>query len=364
MSRYARHLSLHEIGFEGQRKISGASVLVVGAGGLGSPVLQYLTAAGIGHIGVVDHDSVALSNLQRQVLFNERDIGKNKAEAAIAHLQLLNSTIGFTCFPEKIDSSNAIEIISGFSLVVDCTDNFPTRYLLNDACVLTGRPYIYGAIHRFEGQVAVFNLNAKSANYRDLYPTPPSPGSVPTCEEEGVLGVLPGLIGTLQAAEVLKIVTESGEVLDNTLLMVDAWDTSIERMKIKPGVTRESIRQLIDYEDFCGLKRLEKDIREITVQELDAWRRNQVDFQLIDVREAYESEIVEIGGELMPMSSLAEYVDLIDRHRKVVIHCHHGSRSASVIRALESRHGYNNLYNLRGGIHAWALEIDNKLPTY
>ncbi len=364
MSRYARHLSLKEIGLEGQKKISDASVLVVGAGGLGSPVLQYLSAAGVGHIGVVDNDAVALSNLQRQVLFNERDIGKNKAEAAIAHLQLLNSTVSYTGFPEKIEAANAIDIISGFDVVVDCTDNFPTRYLLNDACVLTDTPYIYGAIHRFEGQVAVFNLTPNSANYRDLYPAPPPPGSVPTCAEEGVLGVLPGLIGTMQATEALKIITGSGQVLDNTLLMLDAWDTSMERMKISPRGSRENIRGLIDYEAFCGLTKRDSDIKEITVQELDLWRRNQVDFQLIDVREAYEAEIVQIGGELMPMSSLAEYVDLIDRHRKVVIHCHHGSRSASVVRALESRHGFTNLYNLRGGIHAWALEIDLKLPTY
>lgn len=364
MSRYARHLSLKEIGIEGQKKISLAKVLVVGAGGLGSPVLQYLVAAGVGEIGVADHDAVALHNLQRQVIFTEQDIGKNKAEAAVSHLQELNSTIYITSYPFKIQSSNALKIISGYDMVIDCTDNFPTRYLLNDACLITSKPYIYGAIHRFEGQVAVFNLRETSANYRDLYPTPPAPGSVPSCEEEGVLGVLPGLIGTMQAIEAIKIITGSGEILDGVLVMIDAWETTMERMKVKPRGTREKISGLIDYEAFCGIQKHDKDLKEISVQELEIWRRNKLDFQLIDVRETYEYEIVEIGGELIPMSRLADYMDLIDRHRKVVIHCHHGGRSASVIRALESRHGFNNLYNLRGGIHAWATEIDKGLPVY
>ena len=364
MSRYARHLSLKEIGIEGQEKISLAKVLVVGAGGLGSPVLQYLAAAGVGEIGVADHDTVALHNLQRQVIFTEHDVGKNKAEAAVSHLHALNSSIYITSYPVKIQSANALKIVSGYDMVIDCTDNFPARYLLNDACLLTSKPYIYGAIHRFEGQVAVLNRNEKSANYRDLYPAPPAPGSVPSCEEEGVLGVLPGLIGTMQAIEAIKIITGSGEILDSVLVMIDAWETTMERMKIKPQGTREKVNGLIDYEVFCGIRKNDKDLKEITVQELEIWRRNGLDFQLIDVREAYEYEIVEIGGELMPMSMLSEYMDLIDTHRKVVIHCHHGGRSASVIRALESRHGFKNLYNLRGGIHAWATEIDKGLPVY
>lgn len=364
MSRYARHLSLKEIGIEGQKKLAAASVLVIGAGGLGSPVLQYLTAAGIGRLGVADHDKVSLSNLQRQVIFTEADVGKPKAETAVARLRSLNSTVRYQAFSSSIHSGNALQIISEYDIVVDCTDNFPTRYLLNDACVLSGKPYVYGAIHRFEGQVAVFNLRKNSANYRDLYPAPPAPGSVPNCEEEGVLGILPGLIGSLQAAEVLKIVTGSGAVLDSVLLMVDAWENDMQKMKVKPRGTREKITQLIDYEAFCGLSPRQQNVNEITVGELSEWMKNGVDFQLIDVREPYEYNIVHMNGELMPMSALPEYVDLIDRHRKVVLHCHHGSRSASVIRALESRYGFENLYNLKGGIHAWAVEIDKSLPTY
>ncbi len=364
MSRYARHLSLKEIGPIGQQKIGEAKVLVVGAGGLGCPVLQYLTAAGVGHIGIIDNDLVSLSNLQRQILFRESDVGKSKAEIARKHLFELNSTLDIRAFPEKITSANAVDILSGFDMVVDCTDNFPTRYLLNDACLLTGKPYIYGAIHRFEGQVAVFNLTKESANYRDLYPTPPAPGSVPTCEEEGVLGVLPGLIGTLQAIEVLKIITQSGEVLDSELMMLGAWDNTRQRMVIRPNGSRPKVTALIDYEAFCGIKNHQVEMKEITVQELSSWKENCVDYQLIDVREPYEYEIVNIGAELMPMSELQEYIDLIDKDRQVVIHCHHGGRSASVIQILQSRYGFNNLYNLTGGIHAWAEEIDPKLAIY
>lgn len=363
MSRYARHLSLKEIGPAGQQKIAEASVLVVGAGGLGCPVLMYLAAAGVGHIGIIDNDAVSLSNLQRQVLFRESDVGKNKATAAKSHLQQLNSTIQLTAFPEKLSSSNAMGVIEAFDMVIDCTDNFPTRYLLNDACLLTGKPYIYGAIHRFEGQVCVFNLTAESANYRDLYPAPPAPGSVPTCEEEGVLGVLPGLIGTMQAIEALKIITGSGEVLDGELVMLDAWDNTRQKMMVRPKGTRSKVEKLIDYEAFCGIKGYQE-IKEITVQELASWKKNGVDFQLIDVREEHEFEIVNMEGELMPMSAFQEHIDLIDRDRQVVVHCHHGGRSASVIRLLESTYGFDNLYNLAGGIHAWAEEIDNNLPTY
>lgn len=356
-------MSLKEIGPQGQQKIAGASVLVVGAGGLGCPVLQYLAAAGVGKLGIVDHDVVSISNLQRQVLFRESDVGKNKALAAKDHLSQLNSTIELNTYPAKITSANALELVSRHDMVIDCTDNFPTRYLLNDACLLAGKPYVYGAIHRFEGQVAVFNLTSTSANYRDLYPTPPAPGSVPTCEEEGVLGVLPGLIGTMQAIEALKIVTGSGQALDGTLLMLDAWDNSRQKMAVKPKGTREKVEKLIDYEAFCGLRGL-SEIREISVQELASWKKNGVDFQLVDVREDYEFEIVNMGGELMPMSALQEYIELIDRDRQVVVHCHHGGRSASVIRLLESRYGFDNLYNLAGGIHAWAEEIAPELPRY
>jgi len=364
MSRYARHLSLKEIGPEGQRKIGGGRVLVVGAGGLGCPVLMYLAAAGVGHIGVVDNDVVSLSNLQRQVLFRESDVCKNKAEAAVFHLRQLNSTISLVAHPVKIDSSNALGLLLDYDLVIDCTDNFPTRYLLNDACVLSGKPCVYGAIHRFEGQVAVFNLTSGSANYRDLYPAPPAPGTVPTCEEEGVLGVLPGLIGTMQAAEALKIITSTGVVLDGVLMMVDAWDNSQQRMKVRTTEPRPTIEKLIDYEAFCSLKGAEEKVKEISVQELAVWQKNGVDFQLVDVREAYEYDLVNIGGELMPMSQFQEFINLIEHDKPVVVHCHHGGRSASVIRMLQNRHDYRNLHNLKGGIHAWAMEIDNDLPTY
>lgn len=377
MLRYSRHLALEDFGLDGQLKLKHARILVVGAGGLGCPVLLYLTAAGVGKLGIADCDQVEVSNLQRQVLFTVQDVGKNKADAAVARLRQLNANIQFVGHALKISSSNLPEIIEGYDLVVDATDNFPARYLLNDACVLLNRPLVYGSVLRFEGQVACFNVRQSdgsfSANYRDLFPQPPAPDSVQDCEQAGVLGVLPGMIGTLQANEAIKIVCGLGEVLANKLLLVDLQSMEFNLIRIQDHQAREQIRGLIDYEDFCGLnqqktKYLEKDknsgMKEITVQELKALKDSKADFQLIDVREPHEYDICNLDGELIPMAEIPSNVDKISREKQVVIHCRSGKRSGEMVLWLEKNEGFTNLYNLKGGVLAWAKEVDPEMPTY
>ena len=365
LERYSRHFVLPQFGREGQQKLKAASIIVIGAGGLGCPVLQYLAAAGVGTIGILDFDTVGESNLQRQVLYGVDDIGKPKAQQAAVKLKSLNPYVAIEVINSKIDATNALGLLQPFDIIVDCTDNFPTRYLLNDAAVLLGKPLVYGSIFRYEGQVAVFNLG-QSANYRDLYPAPPAPGSVPNCEEGGVLGVLPGIIGCLQANEVLKIIAGIGMPLANKVLLLDTLNMETNVVKYPNREERNSIKKLIDYESFCGINNTTNTmgIKEITVAELKAIKENGEVFQLIDVREEYECEICSIGGEHIPLGDIPNSIDKISRDKKVVLHCRSGSRSTNTIKWLEKNHHFDNLYNLKGGIMAWAEEIDHSMAKY
>ena len=374
--RYSRHLVLQGFGVENQLRLRNARVLVVGAGGLGCPVLLYLTAAGVGTIGVVDSDRLEISNLQRQVLYTLADVGLNKAEASVARLRQLNPLLSFRSYPERLTSANALAIVKEYDLVIDGTDNFPTRYLINDACVLLDKPFVYASILEYEGQAAVFNLRNSSggfsANYRDLFPEPPPPEIIPNCEQAGVLGVLPGLLGCIQANEAIKIITGIGEPLANKLLILDSANMQQSLIRIPDHQARRNIKGLIDYEDFCGInpgknKSLTDKplmMKEVTVQELKKLMDSKADFQLIDVREPHEYDICNLNGELIPMSDIPTNVDKISKDKQVVLHCRSGKRSGDMLLWLEKNHGFKNLYNLKGGILAWAREIDPEFPTY
>jgi adenylyltransferase/sulfurtransferase len=375
--RYSRHVLIPEFNLNGQLRLKQSRVLAVGAGGLGSPILYYLAAAGVGTLGIVEFDRVDQSNLQRQILYTTRDIGKTKARTARERLLALNPHIQVELHETSLTAANAMEIISSYDLVIDGTDNFPTRYLVNDACVLSGKPYIYGSIYQFEGHVSVFNVTNSHGeagpNYRDLFPTPPPPGMVPGCAEGGVLGVLPGIIGSMMANECIKVLTGIGEPLSGRLLLFDAlsFETRILLVKKDPNNplsgNNPTIRELIDYDEFCGLKSLDKQttaMKEVTVQQLKSMIDNQQAHQLIDVREEYEYQIVNIGGELIPLNTMEENRQRIATDKPVVVMCRSGVRSARIIEALEQHYGYSNLYNLKGGVLAWAREIDNSLPTY
>jgi molybdopterin/thiamine biosynthesis adenylyltransferase/rhodanese-related sulfurtransferase len=374
LERYNRHIIIPEFGLAAQQKLKAAKVLVVGSGGLGSPVLLYLAAAGIGTIGIVDFDVVDDSNLQRQVLFGVNEIGKPKVEAAKARLQALNPHIEYVLYNTQLTSQNALDIIKDYDVVADGTDNFPTRYLVNDACVLLGKPNIYASIFQFEGQVSVFNYtNANGElgpNYRDLYPTPPPPGLVPSCAEGGVLGVLPGIIGSLQALEVIKVVTGVGEPLAGRFYIFDALNFesrtfTISRRDDNPlNGKNPTITQLIDYEQFCGVKAVEKPVKEITAAELYELQVKGEPFQLIDVREPYEYDIVNIGAELIPLVTVTEQADKFNKDVPVIVHCKMGGRSAKAIRELEEKFGFTNLYNLKGGILAYIDEVKPELTRY
>jgi molybdopterin/thiamine biosynthesis adenylyltransferase/rhodanese-related sulfurtransferase len=377
VKRYQRHLVLKGFGPDAQLKLKEAKVLVVGAGGLGCPALLYLAAAGIGTIGILDADSLDVSNLQRQVLYTGEDIGKSKAIAASERLQRLNPLPTYNTHNTRISSANALSIITNYDVVVDGTDNFPTRYLLNDACVILGKPLVYGSILEFEGQVAVLNQRLNdgsfSPNYRDLFPQPPPPEAVPNCEQAGVLGVLPGIIGSMQANEVIKLLTGFGETLAGKLLIFDSADMSQTIIKFADKGLRGTIKTLIDYEDFCGISRGKnkslntnepQSMKEVTAQELKDLKDSGADFQLIDVREPYEYDICNLEGELIPMSEIPANVDKIAKDKKVVIHCRSGKRSGDMLLWLEKNHGFENLYNLKGGILAWARDVDPEMPTY
>jgi molybdopterin/thiamine biosynthesis adenylyltransferase/rhodanese-related sulfurtransferase len=377
IKRYSRHLVLEELGVSGQLKLKHAKVLVVGAGGLGCPVLLYLAAAGVGSIGIADDDIIHISNLQRQILYTMDTVGENKAEAARKKLSGLNPLISLNAYPFRLTSENVIAIVNNYDIVVDGTDNFATRYLLNDACVLLNKPMIYGSILKFEGQVAVFNYLKKdgnrSSNYRDLFPQPPAPESVPNCEQAGVIGVLPGIIGCLQANEAIKLITGVGELLTDKLLIFDCTTLQQTLIKIPDRNSKDSIKTLIDYEDFCGIshqknKSLTRNqtiaMKEVTVQELQKLRESGADFQLIDVREPHEYDICHLDGELIPMSEIPHNVDKISKDKQVIIHCRSGKRSGDMLLWLEKNHGFKNLYNLKGGVLAWAKEIDPTMPTY
>lgn len=367
--RYSRHIAIPEFNVEGQKKLKGGKVLVIGSGGLGSPVLLYLAAAGVGTIGIVDFDVVDDSNLQRQVLFTVHDIGKSKAETAKERLLALNPYLNIIVHNTRFTTDNALDLVKDYDVVADGTDNFPTRYLVNDACVLAGKVNVYASIFRFEGQVSVFNFpnpdGSRGPNYRDLFPTPPPPGLVPNCSEGGVLGVLPGIIGSLQACEVIKVLSGVGDPLAGRLFLFDAASFTTRILKVNKDPAVE-IKGLINYEQFCGIGggTEENPLKEITPQELQQLIESNTDFQLIDVREPYEFEIANLQGELYPLSSVSSYAGKIARDKMVVVHCKGGVRSAKAIRELEDNFGFDNLYNLKGGILAFSKEVDSAIPTY
>jgi adenylyltransferase/sulfurtransferase len=373
--RYSRHLSLPEVGPEGQRKIRAASVLCIGAGGLGSPVAMYLAAAGIGKLGIVDFDCVDLSNLQRQILHGSPDVGRPKTQSAADALRRLNPHVEVVLHDTRLTSENALEIMRPYDIVVDGTDNFPTRYLANDACVLLRKPNAYGSIFRFEGQASLFAPHLGAPCYRCLYPEPPPPGTVPSCAEGGVLGVLPGVIGVIQATETLKLILGKGKSLLNRLLLFDALDMQFRELKLRRDPkcplcgTHPTITQLIDYQNFCGGPQpsvpspMHPD--EVTVQELKRVLDNpQLGIQVLDVREACEYEIAHIkGARLVPLSTLAQQYAELDPSQPYYIHCKAGGRSLQALQFLRER-GFQHLKSIKGGITAWSDEIDRTVPKY
>ncbi|MBK7474585.1 MAG: ThiF family adenylyltransferase [Haliscomenobacter sp.] len=352
--RYARHAVLPGFGWAAQQKLRASNVFVVGAGGLGAPLLQYLTAAGIGRIAIADPDRVSLSNLQRQVLFTVEDIGALKVEAAARRLSKLNPNVQFDLYPYAITRENALELLAHYDLVADGSDNFSTRYLVNDACVLLGKPLVYAAVFRYEGQLSVFNYTypngQKGPNYRNLFPVPPEAGSVPTCAEGGVLGVLPGILGCLQANEVLKIASETGEPLSGKLCLFDAHSL-FQRIIALPSQAPYPIAELQDYEASCGP--IPGEIPEITGDQLKKWQEENIPIQLIDVRELWEYEQENIGGTLMPLASLPQNAMALSLERLTVVVCQSGVRSAQAVRMLQEQFGFSEVYNLAGGIDAW-----------
>ena len=367
-NRYQKHLLLPQIGQEGQLKLKNAKVLVIGAGGLGCPVLLYLAAAGVGKLGIMDADSVDLSNLQRQVLYKVEDIGSPKATTAATRLLKLNDNIEYEAVKQNFKLENAEGFVKNYDIIVDCTDNFTARYLINDFCVKFNKPFIYGAIHQFEGQVSVFNYTDASGNlgptYRCLFPEQPSELEIPNCATIGVLGILPGMLGMYQANEVIKIITGIGTVLSGQLLMLDLLENTSQKIKVK---RRKNAEEMIFPEGEKQKYMTDNQAinSTITVEELSEKIQNKEDFFLLDVRNLNEYEICRIeGAVLIPMSNIPTNVKHIPRDKTVVVYCHHGFRSASVIDYLSQNHGFNNLQNLTGGINAWANEIDETMEVY
>lgn len=378
INRYSRHLILPEVGPKGQEKLKSSSVLLVGAGGLGSPLALYLAAAGVGRIGIIDFDVVDVSNLQRQIIHGTSWIGKPKLESARARLTDLNPHIQLELIEDRLTSENALELFRRYDVIADGTDNFATRYLVNDACVLTGKPNVYGSIFRFEGQISVFNYKDGPC-YRCLYNEPPPPGLVPSCAEGGVLGVLPGVVGTLQANEVIKVLLGIGEPAAGRLVMYDALKLKFRELKVRRDPNcpicsdHPTITGLIDYEEFCGLpgvtaaqpvKEESQMIDEIDVQDLQRMRENNEDFVLIDVREPHEYDIVNIeGAVLIPLGEIEDELDNLEKDKPYVVHCKMGGRSAQAVRRMKEA-GFSNVKNLRGGISRWVSEIEPDLPKY
>ena len=375
LSRYSRHLILPEVGMEGQQKLKAAKVLCVGTGGLGSPLAFYLAAAGIGTLGLVDFDVVDASNLQRQIIHSTKDIGRKKLDSAAEKLLALNPALNVVKHETLLSSGNALDILSGYDVIADGTDNFPTRYLVNDACVILGKPNAYGSIFRFEGQASVF-ATKEGPCYRCLYPEPPPPGLVPSCAEGGVLGILPGLIGVIQATEVIKLILGKGDTLVGRLLLVDALNMRFRELKLRKNrecpVCGDSptVTELIDYQQFCGIHpetpqeaNIKNGIPQISVQELKRRTDAGEDFQLIDVREPYEYQIAQIGGKLIPQNDVPQRLSEIDRSREVVVHCRSGARSQRIAEYLKQQ-GYARVANLAGGILAWSDEIDPRVQKY
>jgi len=373
IQRYSRHLIMPEVGMEGQLKLKKARVLTIGTGGLGAPLGLYLAAAGVGHLGLVDFDVVDNSNLQRQVTFTTQDVAKPKSAAAKARLSALNPSIEITAYETRLTSDNALELFRDYDIIVDGTDNFPTRFLVNDACVLLGKPNVYGSIFRFEGQATVFGYPGGPC-YRCLYPEPPPPGLVPSCAEGGVLGVLPGIVGSIQAMETIKLILGTGEPLVGRLLLFDALAMRFRELKLKRNPEcpmcgdHRSITKLIDYEEFCGIRGEEAPamtdgIAEITARELKMRQDRGDKLFILDVREPHEYQICNLNGKLIPLGELPRRVAELDSSVEMVVHCRSGKRSADAIHFLQTA-GFKKLWNLKGGILAWSDEVDPKVPKY
>ncbi len=372
--RYRRHLSLPELGAEGQARLLASSVLLIGAGGLGCPLALYLAAAGVGRIGLVDDDVVDVSNLQRQILYRTSDVGRLKVEAAAERIEALNPDVRVDQFALRLDSSNALEIFDEYDVIVDGTDNFPTRYLSNDACVLLGKPNVYGSIYRFEGQASVFDAR-QGPCYRCLYPEPPPPGAVPSCEEGGVLGVLPGMVAIIQATETLKLLTGVGRSLAGRLLAYDALAMEWNEFRLSKDPEcpvcgpNPTVTELIDYQGFCGFNPSETDapgVVQVSAADLRARMEGPGDMLLLDVREPEEVAKASIeGARAVPLADLEARLGEIEawRDRPVVVHCHHGGRSAQACAEL-ARLGFSQVENLDGGIEAWSLTVDGGVPRY
>ncbi|QMS88165.1 molybdopterin-synthase adenylyltransferase MoeB [Nostoc edaphicum CCNP1411] len=373
--RYSRHLILPEVGLEGQKRLKAASVLCIGTGGLGSPLLLYLAAAGIGRIGIVDFDVVDTSNLQRQVIHGTSWVGKPKIESAKNRIHEINPYCQVDLYETRLTSENALEILQPYDIVVDGTDNFPTRYLVNDACVLLNKPNVYGSILRFEGQATVFNYEG-GPNYRDLFPEPPPPGMVPSCAEGGVLGILPGIIGLIQATEAVKIVLGQGNTLNGRLLLYNALDMKFRELKLRPNPIRPVIEKLVDYEEFCGIPQAkaeeakqQMESQEMTVKDLkELLDSGAKDFVLLDVRNPNEYDIAKIPGSvLVPLpdiengNGVAKVKEILNGHR-LIAHCKMGGRSAKALAILKEAGIVGT--NVKGGITAWSREIDPSVPEY
>ena len=370
--RYSRHLIMPEVGMEGQQKLKAARVLCIGAGGLGSPLALYLGAAGVGTLGIVDFDVVDYTNLQRQIIHSTADVGRKKLDSAAESLKAINPYLNIKKFDTRLSSENALEIFKDFDIIADGTDNFPTRYLVNDACVLTGKPNVYGSIFRFEGQASIF-ATEEGPCYRCLYPEPPPPGLVPSCAEGGVLGILPGLVGVIQATETIKLILGKGTPLIGRLLLVDALDMKFRELRLRKNPdcpacgTHRTITKLIDYNEFCGIRGEENEVDvsvpEMQVEELKQKLDAGEDIFVLDVREPHEYQICNIGGHLIPLGDLPKRVNELDSSREIVAHCRSGMRSAKAVDFLKKA-GFKKVRNLAGGILAWADRVDPKMPKY
>src|SRR6202047_1343369 len=370
--RYSRHLIMPEVGMEGQLKLKAARVLCIGTGGVGSPLALYLAAAGVGTLGLVDFDVVDYTNLQRQIIHSTADVGRKKLDSAADKLKAINPFLNLRTFDTRLSSANALELFRDFDIIADGTDNFPTRYLVNDACAITGKPNVYGSIFRFEGQASVF-ATQQGPCYRCLYPEPPPPGLVPSCAEGGVLGILPGLVGVMQATEVIKLILGKGEPLIGRLLLIDALDMKFRELKLRKNPdcpvcgTHPTIKQLIDYNEFCGIRGEEKPVETLTadiqVEELKKRLDAGENLFVLDVREPHEYQICNIGGHLIPLGGLPNRVHELDSSREIVAHCKMGGRSAKAVAFLKQS-GFTKVHNLAGGITAWSERVDPKMPKY
>ena len=379
IARYSRHLIMPEVGMDGQRRLKGASVLMIGTGGLGAPTGMYLAAVGVGRLGILDFDVVDESNLQRQIIHGTKDVGRPKIESARDRLHDINPHVQLDTYETRLTSENALQLFRDYDVIVDGTDNFPTRYLVNDACVLTNKPNVYGSIFRFEGQASVFWAE-RGACYRCLYPEPPPPGLVPSCAEGGVLGVLPGIVGAIQANEAIKIILGAEGILVNRLLLFDAWRMRFRELKLRKDLScpvcgeHATIRELIDYEEFCGLKPPPAEMQaveaqameEMTAAELKSRLDSGENIQIIDVREPNEYEIARLPDtKLIPLGQVVNRMSEIDASRATtIVHCKGGVRSAKAIEALKQAGFSGRLINLKGGITAWSNEVDSSVPKY